>query len=305
MFTDLQVTSDRKRFDALIDGLGRAGLISIANDTFTNPEGKEITYRKASITYEGRDPDDAMLATVWIRGDAGAGLSKGAKSKTKKKDAPVRELNADDAALETRLRRWRSELAKKSGAPAFTVFPDSAMRGIVQEKPKNMEALYRVKGLGPAKVEKFGAEILAIVRGEGGGTERVVAGRDAGLSTTAQKRASGRDDTFMGERASGRDDTSLVSLKKQSAVPKERVVVAPAVVELNAEQSVLEEKLKVWRREEAAKAGLPSFFVLSDTVLRSVVIAEPQTMGELKDVRGMGEEKVEKFGAAIVGVCRG
>ena len=74
---------------------------------------------------------------------------------------------------------------------------------------------------------------------------------------------------------------------------------------LDAEQLALEEKLKMWRRDEAAKAGLPSFFVLSDTVLRSVAVANPQTLGELKDVKGMGSEKVEKFGAAVVGVCQG
>jgi ATP-dependent DNA helicase RecQ len=77
-----------------------------------------------------------------------------------------------------------------------------------------------------------------------------------------------------------------------------------APVELDAEQLALEEKLKVWRKDEAAKSGLPSFFVLSDTVLRAVAAANPQTLGELKDVMGMGQEKVDKFGAAVVGVCR-
>jgi ATP-dependent DNA helicase RecQ len=166
-----------------------------------------------------------------------------------------------------------------------------------------MEALYRVKGLGPAKVEKFGAEILAVVRGESA-ADSEGASRDASLSTAAQKSASGRDDKFLAERGSGRDDRVVVSSKKSTKV-NERIVAAPVVVDLDPEQSALEAKLKVWRREEAAKAGLPSFFVLSDTVLREVVMAEPQTIGELKDVRGMGEEKVEKFGAAIVGVCRG
>jgi ATP-dependent DNA helicase RecQ len=283
LFTERQITSDRKRFDALMDGLARAALVSIANDTFTNPEGKEITYRKASITFEGRDPDDATLATVWIRGDAARGLSstKSAK-KVAKKSIAARELTAEEEAIETRLRRWRSEVAKNNGAPAFTVFPDSTMRAIVMEAPRTMDELFGIKGLGAAKVEKFGAAILAVCRGEG-------------VAAVAKARVEP-------DRAATR---AHVSEARHGA---SRVVAAPAVIPveaLDAEQLALEEKLKMWRRDEAAKAGLPSFFVLSDTVLRSVAVANPQTLGELKDVKGMGSEKVEKFGAAVVGVCQG
>jgi ATP-dependent DNA helicase RecQ len=75
--------------------------------------------------------------------------------------------------------------------------------------------------------------------------------------------------------------------------------------ELTATQAALETRLKLWRREEAGKAGLPSFFVFSDTVLRNIVVAEPQTMQELGAVRGVGPEKLEKFGAAVLAMCRG
>jgi len=289
LFTELQITSDRKRFDALMDGLARAGLVSIANDTFTNPEGKEITYRKASITFEGRDPDDATLATVWIRGDAARGLSASngsAKSSKKgtKKSVAARELTAEEEATETRLRRWRSEVAKKNGAPAFTVFPDSTMRAIVMEAPRTMDELFGIKGLGAAKVEKFGAAILAACRGEG-------------VAAVAKARVEP-------DRAAAR---THVSEARHGAPREPRVVAVPVVVpvELDAEQLALEERLKAWRRDEAAKAGLPSFFVLSDTVLRAVAVANPQTLGELKDVKGMGPEKVEKYGAAVVEVCQG
>src|ERR1700761_6309445 len=43
LFTDLHLMKDRKDFDSLLDGLARAGLISIMSDTFRNPEGKDIT----------------------------------------------------------------------------------------------------------------------------------------------------------------------------------------------------------------------------------------------------------------------
>ncbi|QMV17490.1 RecQ family ATP-dependent DNA helicase [Granulicella sp. 5B5] len=282
LFTELQITSDRKRFDALIDGLARAGLVSIANDTFTNPEGKEITYRKATITFEGREPDDATLATVWIRGDAARGLSVTKSSKkTAKKSVVERALTKEDEELEARLRKWRSDLAKKNGAPAFTVFADSTMRTIVLERPRSMEELFRLKGLGPAKVEKFGAEILAICRGEE-------------ASATVRETIT---------KASPREAVQRSFPSTEAVRPKEKE--APIAVELNDAQLALEEKLKAWRKEEAAKTGLPSFFVLSDTVLRAIAAAAPETIEGLKSVRGVGPEKVDKFGAAVVGICRG
>jgi len=87
--------------------------------------------------------------------------------------------------------------------------------------------------------------------------------------------------------------------------PKSRAMNgAPEVVELNEIQSTLEAKLKDWRREQARAAGLPSFFIFSDTVLHSIVLTRPKTVGELREVRGIGPEKLDRFGAAVVELCR-
>ena len=76
------------------------------------------------------------------------------------------------------------------------------------------------------------------------------------------------------------------------------------MVELSDIQSRLEARLKDWRKEQAQAAGLPSFFIFSDTVLRSIVLSRPKTVGELRDVRGVGPEKLDRFGAAVVELCR-
>ena len=87
------------------------------------------------------------------------------------------------------------------------------------------------------------------------------------------------------------------------AIATPKAAPEPAV-ELNAVQTALEAKLKKWRREVAGKAGLPSFFVFSDTVLRNIVLAAPSSLSELSTVRGVGPEKLEKFGAAVLEMCR-
>jgi ATP-dependent DNA helicase RecQ len=76
LFTDLALTKDRKHFDALLDSLARAGLLTLTNDTFRTPEGRDVTYRKVTITHEGRTPDDATLSTVWLRDSSSTTSSK-------------------------------------------------------------------------------------------------------------------------------------------------------------------------------------------------------------------------------------
>ena len=58
--------ADRKVFDTLLDALARAGLITLNTDQWTNPEGNLITFKKASLTHEGRTltgplPPDLLL----------------------------------------------------------------------------------------------------------------------------------------------------------------------------------------------------------------------------------------------------
>jgi ATP-dependent DNA helicase RecQ len=49
--------------------------------------------------------------------------------------------------------------------------------------------------------------------------------------------------------------------------------------------------------------GLPQFFVLGASTLRSIVIERPRTVAQLQTIHGIGAEKAAKFGAGIVELC--
>jgi superfamily II DNA helicase RecQ len=49
--------------------------------------------------------------------------------------------------------------------PAYVVAHDTTLEAIAEARPGSAAALRRVKGLGPTKLERYGAEILAIVEG--------------------------------------------------------------------------------------------------------------------------------------------
>ncbi len=70
---------------------------------------------------------------------------------------------AADEALFEALRQWRRDRAREDEVPAYVVAPDATLHAIAEVRPRSPSALRRVPGIGPAKLERYGAEILAIV----------------------------------------------------------------------------------------------------------------------------------------------
>jgi ATP-dependent DNA helicase RecQ len=227
LHTDLDLGVDRKAFDVLLDALARAGLITLTSDTFTNPEGNVITYKKVSLTHEGREaaasgtlqPYDLLLPAA----------SSDAPAKSKSKRVSSRDAGTNPRALGT-----------------------------------NPRALRRV-------------------------AENVLAGDSQPARKSSERRAA--------------DRTPEEQLEHRQA---EKVRVAKRTELTDAyspEQKELDKKLREWRKTEAAANGRPAFFVLTDATLIKVVMAAPATLSELMAISGIGQEKADRYGAAILALC--
>ncbi len=70
-------------------------------------------------------------------------------------------LSGTDAVLFESLRSLRDRL--RNGKPAYTVFDNATLTAIAATKPTSLQALARVKGIGPAKLEQYGEAVLAVV----------------------------------------------------------------------------------------------------------------------------------------------
>jgi DNA helicase-2/ATP-dependent DNA helicase PcrA len=68
-----------------------------------------------------------------------------------------------DAAVLDALKTWRRNLARAHDIPAFTIFNDATLTEIATLLPKNRTTLLDVRGVGPAKVERYAKEVLEIV----------------------------------------------------------------------------------------------------------------------------------------------
>jgi ATP-dependent DNA helicase RecQ len=47
--------------------------------------------------------------------------------------------------------------------PAYVVFHDSTLAEIADRRPRTVVELLAVSGVGPSKIERYGAEVLGIV----------------------------------------------------------------------------------------------------------------------------------------------
>jgi DNA helicase II / ATP-dependent DNA helicase PcrA len=60
------------------------------------------------------------------------------------------------------LRRLRDRV--RDGKPAYVVFDDKTLAAIAQHLPADLDELARIRGVGPAKLEQYGDDVLAVVR---------------------------------------------------------------------------------------------------------------------------------------------
>jgi ATP-dependent DNA helicase UvrD/PcrA len=75
------------------------------------------------------------------------------------------ELSVAAVAAEKALRDWRARRAKTDQVPAYVVLNDRHLRGIAVAKPRDATELVACDGIGPAKLERYGDEILDVLSG--------------------------------------------------------------------------------------------------------------------------------------------
>ncbi|WP_251051639.1 ATP-dependent DNA helicase UvrD2 [Streptomyces sp. ISL-86] len=77
-----------------------------------------------------------------------------------------------DEGLYERLREWRAARSKEQGLPGYCVFTDKTLMAIAEAAPSEEGELAMISGVGGRKLERYGADVLAICAGgEPGGAD--------------------------------------------------------------------------------------------------------------------------------------
>lgn len=98
--------------------------------------------------------------------DADIASSRSERSSATRKAAKV-AVPAGDQALLTALKACRLELAREREVPAYVIFPDATLLEMASLRPGTMKLMAQINGVGPRKLEEFGALFLRVIQNEG------------------------------------------------------------------------------------------------------------------------------------------
>jgi superfamily II DNA helicase RecQ len=153
----------RDEFEEVLGAMARAGLVRFSDAVFEK-DGKQIPYRRVSLTRAGREADEQTPIDFIMK----AATRASAKRKGKKKLAapgkqPAKGRKPADSQCEKSLREWRLSEARRRQVPAFRIFSDKSLQAIVSQRPRTAHELLAISGIGIATVEKYGPQIYGIV----------------------------------------------------------------------------------------------------------------------------------------------
>ncbi|MFE5299601.1 ATP-dependent DNA helicase UvrD2 [Streptomyces sp. NPDC056632] len=190
--TDEQIEEERR---LLYVGVTRARQhLSLSWALSRSPGGRPS--RRPTRFLKGLRPGSGSLGTVTTSGGAGAAVERGALAARRRQRGPVRcrvcgttlteagemkllrceDCPSDmDEGLYERLREWRAEQARELGQPPYCVFTDKTLMAIAERVPDSDGELAAISGVGVRKLNRFGADVLAICAGEvrGGSDDEV------------------------------------------------------------------------------------------------------------------------------------
>jgi len=139
-----------------VDAAQGGGLLSATRDA----------YRTLSLTRAGRDVMAGRTTRVALT------LPEPPPAKTRRTKASkaiakaASAASADPAKIEA-LREWRRLEAARRSVPAFVVLHDRTLVALAAARPSTLDALAEVPGIGPAKLEAYGKDLLALFDAEG------------------------------------------------------------------------------------------------------------------------------------------
>lgn len=150
--SDLQ----KSKIDATIDALVNDGALAYDHSR----DYPVLRLSQEGIAYLQNSGDGSSTGLEELLSRAGLGQR---SSTPMTDDALAEELSSEDAALLERLRGWRLDRAREDSVPAYVVAPNTSLVELALRRPQTATELAQITGLGPARVEKYGEEILAVL----------------------------------------------------------------------------------------------------------------------------------------------
>lgn len=102
--------------------------------------------------------------------------------------------------------------------------------------------------------------------------------------------------------ASVLDGSRRVQLRREPERAARAAKKSAVAASLPNEAVPLFERLREWRAGVAREAAVPAYIVFGDATLRGIALTKPTTLDELGAISGVGEKKLESYGAQVLEV---
>jgi ATP-dependent DNA helicase RecQ len=89
---------------------------------------------------------------------------KGSKDKSPKKIRVDKSIAKVDEPLWEALRKLRKEFATKQSLPPYVIFHDRTLKEMTANKPKSLEEMAEISGVGESKLKKYGDAFLKVIQ---------------------------------------------------------------------------------------------------------------------------------------------
>jgi ATP-dependent DNA helicase RecQ len=118
------------------------------------------------------------------------------------------------------------------------------------------------------------------------------------LTETARDVLKGETEILLREQTSGRDRPARTNSRRGDLAP---APVNPG----QATDANLLGVLRAWRSEVARKRGVPAYVVLHDATIEGIAATRPRTPEALRDIPGIGDKKLERYGRELIELVNG
>ena len=243
------------------------------------------------------------------------------------------------------LRSWRAARAQDEEVPAYVIFGDKTLRELVEKLPENLADLHDIYGLGEAKIDKFGEELLTLCQSF---ARHDTAGSPANLTETVKE----SDENPFADERDRRLWQALYDWRQQQAAnenttphkicandslldlvhltPAEPIdlsaiyglgevragqygndiltICRPFADSLSDAAKQQRERMRTllhWRTATAQAESEPEHKIFSKITLRAIAAKAPQSQEALRDIHGVDDDKAERYGQEVLALITG
>jgi ATP-dependent DNA helicase RecQ len=100
-----------------------------------------------------------------LRGEATVTLRSDTVVAADEREVVRTQVADEDLGLLSQLKAKRRELAEAQNVPAYVIFPDKTLIEMAEKKPRNLDQLAGITGVGAKKLESYGAAFLEVING--------------------------------------------------------------------------------------------------------------------------------------------